>query len=264
MISDSYLNYYLRYLDNYPQLDKCKEKTLSLLVLGGTDDEKLMARDELVLGNLRLVVFVAKKYYLIFNKTIPIQDLIEYGNLGLIDAATRFDYNRAAFSTYAVMRINRRIQYGINERDLIHIPEHQKVMVRVMDREGKSIDEYCQEHNISDLQNERLHKNVDLKIVSIDSLVDFDNESYTFDIPDMTTDVEEDIDNNSLIDRIKKSINELKPRYRKLINDLYFRNITQRDLSREYGCSYQAIQNVQRRAMRVLKQKLLTIKDELI
>jgi RNA polymerase sigma factor (sigma-70 family) len=72
---------------------------------------------ELVEANLRLVIHVAKRYY---NKGVPIQDLIQEGNIGLIKAAEKFDVERGLrFSTYATWWIKQgilRALYNNNKR----------------------------------------------------------------------------------------------------------------------------------------------------
>ena len=57
------------------------------------------ARSEMIQGNLRLVISIAKRYV---NRGLPLLDLIEEGNLGLIKAVERYDPDRGyRFSTYA-------------------------------------------------------------------------------------------------------------------------------------------------------------------
>ena len=58
------------------------------------------ARDELVQANLRLVISIAVKYQ---GHNVPLEDLIQEGNIGLIKAASKFDYRKGfKFSTYAI------------------------------------------------------------------------------------------------------------------------------------------------------------------
>ncbi|HEY4688022.1 MAG TPA: sigma-70 family RNA polymerase sigma factor, partial [Anaerolineae bacterium] len=58
------------------------------------------ARDELVMHNMRLVISVARKYQ---NRGLPLSDLIQEGNIGLVKAADKFDAGRGVrFATHAV------------------------------------------------------------------------------------------------------------------------------------------------------------------
>jgi len=86
---------YLDEIKQFPLLDANQEMELSKRILQG--DEK--AKEELIISNLRLVVFLSKPYH---DKGIELIDLIQQGNLGLIEAAGKYDYTQGArFATYA-------------------------------------------------------------------------------------------------------------------------------------------------------------------
>lgn len=78
------------------------------------------ARNRLIEGNLRLVLFIANKYK---NPNIPLEDLIQEGNLGLMKATTMYDYTKGfSFSTYATYWIKQYISRYVNEKvPTIHI-----------------------------------------------------------------------------------------------------------------------------------------------
>jgi len=81
------------------------------------------ARDGLVRGNLRLVVHVARKYV---NRGLPLIDLIQDGNIGLLRAVEKFEHERGnKFSTYAYWWVKQSIERGLAEKTRsIRVPVH--------------------------------------------------------------------------------------------------------------------------------------------
>ena len=89
------LRLYLKEISKFPQLTPEEERTLASRAQSGDED----AFRKLIESNLRFVVAVAKKYA---RSGYPLHELINEGNLGLIEAASRFDPHRGVrFITYA-------------------------------------------------------------------------------------------------------------------------------------------------------------------
>jgi len=91
------------------------------------------ARHRLIESNLRLVIAIARRYT---TTGVPLVDLIQEGNLGLMRAAEKFDYRRGChFGTYATWWIRQAVSRAASEQSrLIHLPEHVATNLRKLRR----------------------------------------------------------------------------------------------------------------------------------
>jgi RNA polymerase primary sigma factor len=104
------LNIYFKQIQKHSSFNYEEEKALALRIQKG--DKK--AENELILGNLRFVVSVVKKYQ---NRGLPLSDLINIGNIGLIKAARRFDYRKNfKFISYAVWWIRQQVLQALADQ----------------------------------------------------------------------------------------------------------------------------------------------------
>jgi RNA polymerase primary sigma factor len=119
------LELYFREIGRYPLLDAREEIRLAKRIERGD----LAARDRLITSNLRLVVFVAKRFT---GSGLQLIDLIQEGTLGLIRAVDRYDWRRGCrFSTYATWWIRQAVQRGIHRgAGSIRLPAHVLEQVR--------------------------------------------------------------------------------------------------------------------------------------
>ena len=110
---------YLNEIGAKPLLTPDDELATARLVRAGD----FAARQKMIEHNLRLVVSIAKHY---LNRGIPLLDLVEEGNLGLIHALEKFDPERGfRFSTYATWWIRQSIERGVmNQSRTIRLPVH--------------------------------------------------------------------------------------------------------------------------------------------
>ena len=101
-----------------PQLTPTKRRALRRTVLEGQEAHQIFVQ-----SNLRLVVAIAKRYQ---ASGLPLLDLVQEGNLGLIHAVEKFDWRRGfKFSTYATWWIRQAITRGIaNTNRTIRLPVH--------------------------------------------------------------------------------------------------------------------------------------------
>ena len=123
---DDPVRMYLREIGKIPLLSYEEEAELAQRILKGDEE----AKQKLAESNLRLVVSIAKKYV---GRGMLFLDLIQEGNMGLIKAVEKFDYNKGfKFSTYATWWIRQAITRAIaDQARTIRIPVH---MVETMNK----------------------------------------------------------------------------------------------------------------------------------
>ncbi len=122
VVVDDPVRMYLREIGRIKLLNSEQEVELAKKIIGGGKVGEI-AKKKLVQANLRLVVSIAKKYV---GRGMLFLDLIQEGNLGLIRAAEKFDYERGyKFSTYATWWIRQAITRAIaDQARTIRIPVH--------------------------------------------------------------------------------------------------------------------------------------------
>ncbi|MFN8177014.1 MAG: RNA polymerase sigma factor RpoD/SigA [bacterium] len=132
---DDSFGMYLRDIGRIPLLTRPLEQDLGRRIRAGDED----AVHELVQANLRFVVNIAKKY---MNRGIPLADLVTEGNLGLYEAARRFDERRGcAFISYAVWWIRRNLNKALAEQiHLVHYPHSRRDTLRDVCRAEESLE----------------------------------------------------------------------------------------------------------------------------
>lgn len=136
------------------------------------------ARDELVQANLRLVISIAVKYQ---GNKVPLEDLIQEGNIGLIKAATKFDYRKGfKFSTYAIWWIKQSIMRTLdNFARSIRLPAY---IVAKMNKFDAAYAALCQE-----LQREptrvEIAEALDLTVQQVEEILTFNADTISMDLP---------------------------------------------------------------------------------
>jgi len=122
---NSALSRYFADIRQFPQLTREREHSLAHALQDGCT----ASRDRLVESNLSFVVKVASEYR---NLGLPFEDLLNEGNLGLIEAAHRYDTSKGTkFITYAIWWIRKSILKALSERStLVRVPSYQMKKVR--------------------------------------------------------------------------------------------------------------------------------------
>jgi len=197
-VKEDNLAIYLREINRISMLSREEEKATARAVVSGSK----AARDKLVNANLRFVVTVAKKYQ---GLGLQLDDLISEGNIGLINAADRFDPEKGYhFISYAVWWIRQAIMSALCEKArMIRLPVNRAAELVKIEKAGKLVNkQQSQEDEISeiaDLLGMERSRVTDLleisrEILSLDSPVSDNSDSLLKDLVEDTRYTAPDMD----------------------------------------------------------------------
>ena len=225
------------------------------------------AREELTDANLRLVVSVARRYS---NRGVPLVDLIQEGNLGLLRAVEKFDWRRGfKFSTYATWWIRQAVSRAIaDDARTIRIPVHLYDVVNRMARVSSQLHQELGREPTDDelaaalqLSPERVRELAQVlpQPVSLDGFVGEDQETRLSDLvaDDNAINLESAAEYRLLAERIRDTLLTLTPRERRVIErrfglgDDNDESLTA--IGREIGVTRERIRQIESTALRKLR-----------
>ena len=153
--------------------DGVTEAELRRLVLEGED-----AKDRFIRANLRLVVSIARRYV---RSGMPMLDLIQEGNTGLVRAVEKFDYERGyKFSTYATWWVRQAISRAIAQQErTVRLPVH---LVEDVNRMRSAARQFTREHG-SDPEPEQLAVALGVPVERVHELKRWSQDTVSLDTP---------------------------------------------------------------------------------
>ena len=172
--SGSSLDRYFREISRYPLIDQDEEARLARGIRRGEEE----ALDKLVRSNLRFVVSVSKKYR---NRGVPLPDLINEGNLGLMRAARRFDETKGIrFVTYAVWWIRQAILQALAEQSrIVRVPMNRAGQLhRIARRKAELAQELGREPTAGEIA-----KGMDLRTEEVEQVLAVASSHLSLDAP---------------------------------------------------------------------------------
>ena len=257
------LRQYLREIGKTPLLTPDEEQELARRVSEGDEDAIVRMAD----SNLRLVVSIAKHYR---DRGLPLQDLIQEGNLGLLKAIEKFDYTRGyKFSTYATWWIRQVISRSIADNArTIRVPVHMVETINRIRRESRQLQQELGREatetelaEASGLTVEKLREV--LKItpdpVSLDTPVGEDEDSplSSFITAGTQAEPEKATEAALLKEQVRQLLGTLDERERRVLELRYGiggdRARTLEEVGKEFGVTRERIRQIEAKALRKLR-----------
>lgn len=248
---------------NTAQLKVLKEKEkreLLLVIKNGTEEEKRIARDKMVQGNLRLVLSVIQRFA---NRGENPDDLFQVGVIGLIKAIDNFDPELdVKFSTYGVpmiigevrrfLRDNNPIRVSRSMRDTAYHAMQIKEMLTNKNGEEPTVEQIAKEMGVPK-ENVVLALEAIVEPVSLYEPV-FSDGSDTVYVMDQVGDKRTDED---WLDEIalKESIRKLSDREKKILGLRFFKGKTQMEVAQEIGISQAQVSRIEKNALDTIKRE---------
>lgn len=253
----------LQQMDRYPLLNAKEERDLGRRKTAGDDE----AREHLITSNLRLVVWVAKRYE---RPGITLADLVQEGYFGLVEAVDRFDWRRGhRFSTYATWWIRQRIQRAVdNQARVVRFPSHVAARMRRLDRvRGELRGDLCREPTEEEVREASGSTAEEIRriavaprtVVSLDAPVGEDGTGLGELVAIDPVDVADDVETDMGAEGLRNAVAVLPERQREVLSLRYGLEgdeaLTLEEIGARLGVSRERVRQIEQRALLTLARR---------
>jgi RNA polymerase primary sigma factor len=250
-----------RALDCTPDMTRDQRRTLDEAITDGQ-----AAREHLGRANTRLVVSIAKRYR---NQGLPMSDLIQEGNVGLMIAVDKFDYRLGnRFSTYASWWIRQTITRALSQKSrTIRLPLHLSDQLRRINTANEVLEQELGREPTPDELSNRLELTPDQvrdtldaqpQTIAIESPVGEDSEFGDFIEDDQSATPDDAIHQVMLTSALDRILNKLMPREAQILRLRFGLEgdapQTLEQVGQIMGLSRERIRQIERQALRQLRQ----------
>lgn len=265
LFTDSKLSEYIREISKYENLSPEREQELAKKSKKG--DEK--AKQELIKANLKLVITIARK--VIHTSKLPMVDLIQEGNIGLIVAVDKFNWKFGyRFATYASWWIKQAMFKAISEQShCVKIP----VYIQETLSKYSKVKSEMEKEGLKEVRNIDVAKKMNMDADKIDNYLNAYKKTLSLEgdyemqngsevklidiIEDKKSSVQAEIEYESMKKDVVKMLNGLKDREQKVITMRFGLNGVEKqtleEIGKLYGVTKECIRQTESRALSKLK-----------
>ncbi|MDE7390232.1 MAG: RNA polymerase sporulation sigma factor SigG [Lachnospiraceae bacterium] len=241
-------------------LKEDEKKRLLEIIKTGTPSERSRAREEMINGNLRLVLSVIQKFT---NRGENLDDLFQVGCIGLIKAIDNFDSSLdVRFSTYGVPMIIGEVRRYLRDSNYIRVSRS----VRDTAYKAMQVKERLQSENGREPTVEEIAKELDIPkenvVLALEAIVEpvslyepvFNDGSDTIYVMDQVGDNNDDTNWLEEI-AIKEAIAGLSDREKKILAMRFYKGKTQMEVAGEIGISQAQVSRIEKNALEKIKKQ---------